>query len=96
MLNKLLQSGQKTPLTLRLEGSRVVHIEPFELPDDKKIDDSNLAKISKQRGKPMVLEQVKGKGSAYFEPEQMRIQLPVNGTSRKAYTFKEETRGRLN
>lgn len=95
MLNKLLQSGQKTPLTLRLEGSRVVHIEPFELPDDKKIDDSNLAKISKQRGKPMVLEQVKGKGSAYFEPEQMRIQLPVNGTSRKAYTFKEDESAKM-
>ena len=94
-LNKLLQSGQKTPLTLRLEGSRVVHIEPFELPDDKKIDDSNLANTAKQRGKPMVLEQVKGKGSAYFEPEQMRIQLPVNGTSRKAYTFKEDESAKM-
>jgi len=94
-LNKLLQSGQKTPLTLRLEGSRVVHIEPFELPDDKKIDDSNLANTAKQRGKPMVLEQIKGKGSAYFEPEQMRIQLPVNGTSRKAYTFKEDESAKM-
>ncbi|MDG0963941.1 MAG: hypothetical protein P8O23_02685, partial [Opitutales bacterium] len=94
-LNKLLQSGQKTPLTLRLEGSRVVHIEPFELPDDQKIDDSILAKTSKQQGKSMVLEQVRGKGSSYFEPEQMRIQLPINGTSRKAYIFKKEESAKM-
>ncbi|MDG1325191.1 MAG: hypothetical protein P8P49_05435 [Opitutales bacterium] len=94
-LNKLLQSGQKTPLTLRLEGSRVVHIEPFELPNDKSIDDSNLAKTSMQRGNPMVLEQVKGKGSAYFQPDQKRILLPVNGTSRKAYIFKESESAKI-
>ncbi len=88
-LNELLQSGQKIPLNLRLEGSKVVHIEPFDLPDDKieekTVDNTSLPPM----GKPLVLKQVKGPGSAYFEPQQMRIQLPVNGTDRKAYTFKE-------
>ena len=30
----MVQAGANIPLNLRLEGSRVVYIEPFDLPDD--------------------------------------------------------------
>ncbi|MBT5716387.1 MAG: hypothetical protein HOI70_05705 [Opitutae bacterium] len=86
-LTELLQSGQKIPLNLRVEDSRVVYIEPFELPGDKILDEPTV-KPSEPAGRLIPLK-VKGAGSAYFEPQQMRIQLPVNGTERKAYTFRE-------
>ncbi len=94
-LTELLQTGQKIPLNLRLEGSRVVHIEPFELPEDLSDETPDTTTLSAQMGKPMVLSQVKGAGSAYFEPQQMRIQLPVNGTKRKAYIFKPEESAKM-
>ena len=94
-LNELLQSGQKTPLNLRLEGSRVVYIEPFELPGDQIVENPNRDKPLVPLGKPLVLEQLKGAGLAYFEPEQMRIQLPVNGTNRKAYIFKQKETAKM-
>ena len=86
-LTELLQSGEEIPLNLRVEDSRVVYIEPFELPDDKIVNMPNV-KPSEPVGQLLALK-VKGAGSAYFEPQQMRIQLPVDGTERKAYTFKE-------
>ncbi len=88
-LNELLQSGQKTPLNLRLEGSRVVYIEPFELPGDQIVEKPDKEKNLAPLGKPLILEQIKGAGQAYFGPEQKMIFLPVNGTARKAYTFSE-------
>ena len=36
-----------------------------------------------------------GKGTAYFDRKQFRIHLPINGTTRKAYTFKEEEAERI-
>ena len=94
-LTELLQAGQKIPLKLRLEGTRVVHIEPFELPEDQADETLVDSKPKGPTGKPMVLPQVRGAGSAYFEPQQMRIQLPVNGTERIAYTFKPEEAARI-
>jgi hypothetical protein len=86
-LTRLLQTGEKIPLNLRVEDSRVVYIEPFELPRDK-IVNQPTEQPAEPLGRLFPLK-VKGAGSAYFEPQQMRIQLPVNGTERKAYTFKE-------
>ena len=94
-LTELLQAGQKIPLKLRVEGTRVVHIEPFELPEDQADETLADSKPKEPTGKPMVLTQVKGAGSAYFEPQQMRIQLPVNGTERIAYTFKQEEAAKI-
>ena len=86
-LTGLLQSGEKIPFNLRVEDSRVVYIEPFELPGDKIVNQPK-EQPAEPLGRLFPLK-VKGAGSAYFEPQQMRIQLPVNGTERKAYTFKE-------
>jgi hypothetical protein len=86
-LTELLQSGEKIPLNLRIEDSRVVYIEPFELPSDKLALKPTVTQTEPVG--PLIPLKVKGAGSAYFEPQQMRIQLPVNGTERKAYIFKE-------
>ncbi len=93
-LSEALKDGQEIPLNFRIEGKRVVHIEPFELSDDQNQEMDSPKPNEENKGDPMVIS-VGGKGKAYFEPEQMRIQLPVNGTNRKAYIFKENEAVRI-
>ena len=84
-------------MELRLEGSRIVHVEPFKMPGDSEIVNSETDDLPKEEemGEPMVLKSLSGKGTAYFDRKQFRIHLPINGTTRKAYTFKEEEAERI-
>ena len=77
-------------MELRLEGSRIVHVEPFKMPGDSETVNSETDDLPKEEemGEPMVLKSLSGKGTAYFDRKQFRIHLPINGTTRKAYTFR--------
>ena len=96
-LGEIIKKGERIPLELRLEGSRIVHVEPFKMPGDSEIVNSETDDLPKEEemGEPMVLKSLSGKGTAYFDRKQFRIHLPINGTTRKAYTFKEEEAERI-
>ena len=87
-LTELVQAGENIPLNLRLEGSRVVYIEPFDLPDDKPKEP--LLVVQDEPSGPLRTISLKGADAAYYFPKDGKIQLPVDGgTERKTYTFKE-------
>jgi hypothetical protein len=63
-LTGLLQSGEKIPLNLRVEDSRVVYIEPFELPGDKIVNQPTV-QPAETLGRLFPLK-VKGAGVCLF------------------------------
>ena len=78
---KLLKGGET--LGVRLEGSRIVHVEPFKMPGDSETVNSETDDLPEEEmGEPMVLKSLSGK-EQYFDRKQFRIHLPINGTTEK-------------
>jgi hypothetical protein len=95
-LSELIVSGNKIPFNFRTEGQKVISIDSFDLPTKLSGQVSVREEDTKRpSGTERVISLVGGDDSLYFEKEQMRIGLPVEGTSRKYYLFKEEESSRI-
>ena len=88
-LAEAIEAGERIPLNLRFEDSRVVFIEPFKLSGDVPVQ-ATVEKPIKPKGKIRTLSQLKGSTPEAFEEDQKRILLRVSGTRTVPYTFREE------
>ena len=56
-LGEIIKNGERIPLDLRLEGSRIVHVEPFKMPGDSETVNSENDDLPKEEemGEPWYL-----------------------------------------
>ena len=92
----LLDSGNQIPFSFRSNGSKIFHIDSFELPSDENLETS-APKEPVNLGKDMVIFITGGKKSIELEEKQMRIAIPIdeNEIDRKYYLYKENELPRL-
>lgn len=95
-LAELLESGRQIPFTFRTEGEKIVFFDLFELPSEMKGQVSvNEQKRRSPVGTKRVITIEGGENTLDYEEKQMRIGLPVEGTKRKYYLFKEDESSRI-
>ena len=95
-LAELIESGKQIPFSFRVEGEKVISIDMFDLPNKLNGQvSSNEEETTGPAGIKRVISIIGGDNNLYYEKEQMRIGLPVEGTSRKYYLFKEEESSRI-
>ena len=95
-LFELLDSGKRIPFSFRSEGTNIIHIDSFKLPNEEG-EVTNLNNSNEPLGVDMLISITGGKDSLYYEEGQMRIGIPIdkNEIDRKYYLFKEDEKPRI-